>query len=669
MSSPPPKPKPKPKPKKPPPAGVVGPLFGWELLRLARRGQDARGRFILAVALFLVLTAFSLIWFRGTSPYDLFFGGSRSLTVQETATFGHSFSLTFVLGQLGILCLLTPAYAAGGIAEEKDKKTMVFLLVSGLTDREIVFGKFFGRTVFLLGILFAGLPILAITQLHGGVSPAFLGFSYLLTATTVILLSAASAAAAAQAETYRGGLFRAYGLTALVVLAGCGVGPYVSPFAVVFYLDMLEGPNPAWFLGLGFGFPALQLAVAALAVLLAMRAVRRLRTQMVRKSPKPPPWVRERYRDEDREKEWKAKQERKREEAVALEVAERRKRAEAAVVLELEADALPRRPRTGRPPGRHPPAVEGAAGGAGGPTARPTSPPARPAAPAEGGGAAGRPPPLGHRPPQGQEGLPRPGHARRQGLDAQAEGGRVRPVLLEGEAHHRHREDGRRRGDEGDDVPDRRGARPHRAGVPRPVVPGRDERQRRGPRVRPLAPAGGGRGGGVFAHLLQIGMAAAGTISRERQRLTLESLLTIPAPRRAILWPKWLVSLLRGWWWGAPAAAVIAIAFLTTDSAVAAVPAAAYLLAAVPFATSYGVWLSVRCTSVNRAVMWFLPVGGGLTLFPIGVCGWASDGTLWWLWAGLLFGVTWLLIAGAFVFWKLTVAAFDHESILGPGRK
>ncbi len=664
-------PKPKPKPtKKPPSAGLIGPLFSWELLRLARRGQDARGRFILAVALFAVLTVFSLIWFRGTSPYDLFFGGSRSLTVQETATFGHSFSLTFVLGQLGILCLLTPAYAAGGIAEEKDKKTMVFLLVSALTDREIVFGKFFGRTVFLLGILFAGLPILAITQLHGGVSPAFLGFSYLLTASTVILLSAASAAAAAQAETYRGGLFRAYGLTALVVLAGCGVGPYVSPFAVVFYLDMLEGPHYGWFLALGFGFPALQLVVAALGVLLAMRAVRRLRTQMVRKSPKPPPYVRERYRDEDREKEWKERQKLKRDEEIALEVAERRKRAEEAEVLELETDTTPEE------------------------TTNPDGTPKRLKARRVMKVAQLLPPP----PPPDPDPRPPAPKAEEPPKDP---------------AERRRWDTERRKSKKGYRDPAMHAAKDW---TPKPkigdtdpffwkekhttgTVKTEDDEAMKGMMyliggvlglivlvflglsfVAMLNGTGEGRGfarwllllaggAGVFAHLLQIGMAASGTISRERQRLTLESLLTIPAPRRAMLWPKWLVSLLRGWWWGAPAAVVIAIAFLTTDSAIVAVPAAAYLLAAVPFATSYGVWLSVRCTSVNRAVMWFLPIAGGLTLFPIGLCGWAADGTLWWLWASMLFGVTWLLIGGAFVFWKLTVTAFDHESILGPGRK
>jgi hypothetical protein len=113
---------------------------------------------------------------------------------------------------------------------------------------------------------------------------------------------------------------------------------------------------------------------------------------------------------------------------------------------------------------------------------------------------------------------------------------------------------------------------------------------------------------------------------------------------------------------------VVAVAFLTTEAAVAVVPAVVYLMAAVPFATTYGLWLSVRCTTVNRAVMWYLPAAGFLTFFPIAVCGWAT-GTLWWFWAALLFTVTCLLIAATWLFWTLTVKAFDHETILGPGRK
>ena len=89
-------------------AGFIGPLFGWELIRLARRGHDMRGRFILASTLLLVLTAFTQLWFWGVSPSDVFLGTSQSLSIEESARFGRSFALTFVVTQLGVMMLLTP---------------------------------------------------------------------------------------------------------------------------------------------------------------------------------------------------------------------------------------------------------------------------------------------------------------------------------------------------------------------------------------------------------------------------------------------------------------------------------------------------------------------------------------------------------------------------------
>jgi ABC-type transport system involved in multi-copper enzyme maturation permease subunit len=227
-----------------PRAGLIGPLFRWELVRLARRGQDARARFILAVALLFVLTVFTFAWFPNLTPSELFVGTSQVLPLAESARFGEQFALAFILAQLGVLVLLTPAYAAGGISEEKEKKTFVFLLVSDLTSREILLGKFLGRLAFVLGVMLAGLPVLAITQVYGGVSLKFLLVGYLITATTVTMLAAVSAAAACATDTFRGALFRGYGLAALHVLVGCGLHPILSPFGIIALLFGIEANAP-----------------------------------------------------------------------------------------------------------------------------------------------------------------------------------------------------------------------------------------------------------------------------------------------------------------------------------------------------------------------------------------------------------------------------------------
>jgi len=639
--------------KKPPRAGFIGPLFSWELFRLARRGQDARGRFILAFLLFLVLTGFSLVWFRNTSPSELFFGDSQILSIAETSAFGSSFSLTFLIAQLAILVLLTPAYAAGGLAEEKDRKTLVFLLVSDLTNREIVFGKFFGRVGFLLGILFAGLPILAITQLHGGVTIKFLLASYIITGTTVIFLAAISAACAATADTYRGALFRSYGLTAVVVLTGCGMGPPASPFGIIPVLAATEPSSPATFWTISVAYPLVELLFSAIAVWLAVRSVRNMRARLIRRSTKPPPWILDRYKRDDRDRE-------RREEAEQL-------RADQREAERLRRHALARNPAADVPlvlmPDDEPSA----------------NAPAEPAVVAR---------------------------AQRIPVAPVSARSKIRPrnevipkVLIPAEK----KTPKKRRNQRIDDFT-------HEQTFDRPKLGTTDpfywkERFTTGSlktedddamksmmylmggilgvvvlfilsiSLITVAANNGGSlsvvkwlllttgGTGVFVYLLQIGIAAGGAICRERQRLTLESLLTIPVSRSAILWPKWVVSLLRGWWWGAPSAVVMLFSLLATDVPVLLAPAVVYFLAMVPFATSYGLWLSIRCRNVNRAVMWFLPVAGFLVLFPVFLTSWA-EAKYFYLWASLLTTVTLALILGGWFFWKQSEKLFERETVL-----
>jgi hypothetical protein len=165
--------------------------------------------------------------------------------------------------------------------------------------------------------------------------------------------------------------------------------------------------------------------------------------------------------------------------------------------------------------------------------------------------------------------------------------------------------------------------------------------------------------GAFLMYLLTVGAAAAGSVVKERQRQTLESLLAIPVDRRAILGPKWRVSVGRGWWWGGPGLAVLPLAFLVSGAPAAALAAAAYVAAAVPFTASLGLWLSVRCRTLTRAVLWLLLAIGGLLLAP--VAGWTLVTDSGLIPAALL-AVAAVAIAGAaWLFWQLAVREFERE--------
>jgi ABC-type transport system involved in multi-copper enzyme maturation permease subunit len=110
---------------------------------------------------------------------------------------------------------------------------------------------------------------------------------------------------------------------------------------------------------------------------------------------------------------------------------------------------------------------------------------------------------------------------------------------------------------------------------------------------------------------LVAGLHAAGTVARERQQQTLDDLLTVPGRRRDILSAKWVGSLarVRGMALGALAFPLVAV--VAEGISVAAVlPLILLAGAVVACAASFGLWLSVRSRSVQRATgLWLLLVG------------------------------------------------------------
>src|SRR5262249_57528128 len=60
------------------------------------------------------------------------------------------------------------------------------LFTTHLSDREIVLGKLFGRLTHLGGVLLAGLPVLCILELWGGIGPVVIVAGFAVTALTLL---------------------------------------------------------------------------------------------------------------------------------------------------------------------------------------------------------------------------------------------------------------------------------------------------------------------------------------------------------------------------------------------------------------------------------------------------------------------------------------------------
>jgi ABC-type Na+ efflux pump permease subunit len=252
---------------------AFGPLVWWELARLARRGHAARSRVLVLYSLLLAVVGFAFVWSYWRNPAEpasLLRGAAGPMAPREMAEFAGTLALVLLETQLLFVAAVTPAYAAASVAEEKDRQTLPLLLTTALTDREIVWGKGVARAVFVLAAVAAGVPVLVLTLLLGGVDPGLLAAGYALTAGTVVLSAAIGMSAACHAPDGRSALVRAYGQSAALV----GGFVVLSPFVMLVFYHF--APEDAGLRAMsGFGYPVGQCVIAWALMIEATRGVRR----------------------------------------------------------------------------------------------------------------------------------------------------------------------------------------------------------------------------------------------------------------------------------------------------------------------------------------------------------------------------------------------------------
>ena len=158
-----------------------------EVLRVGRKSRQIWFRLAYAIVLAFL---FCWIYFAWVS-----FRGSGQVQPRDLSRLAETYFGVYMVVQFILVCVLTPASVAGAVAEEKERRTLEFLLATDLRDREILFGKLATRVGSLLLFLAAGLPILTLMQFFGGIDPdqVIAGFA----ATVLVVLSLAALGMAA----------------------------------------------------------------------------------------------------------------------------------------------------------------------------------------------------------------------------------------------------------------------------------------------------------------------------------------------------------------------------------------------------------------------------------------------------------------------------------------
>jgi ABC-type transport system involved in multi-copper enzyme maturation permease subunit len=163
---------------------LFGPVLFYDMVRSARRGRYILMRFLYAV---LLLGA---LWFVYTTTAQRYAG--QDLPPLEAARLAEAYFDFFMAIQLITVVLLTPAYVAGAIADEKVRKTLEFLLATDLRSREILLSKLCSRLANLAVFLLTGLPILSFMQFLGGIDPNLVVSGFVATGLTALGLAGVS---------------------------------------------------------------------------------------------------------------------------------------------------------------------------------------------------------------------------------------------------------------------------------------------------------------------------------------------------------------------------------------------------------------------------------------------------------------------------------------------
>ncbi|HLJ91624.1 MAG TPA: ABC transporter permease subunit [Gemmataceae bacterium] len=218
---------------------LFGPVLFYDAIRTGRRSRYIVLRCLYATAFLLVLywTYTSFVNSMPRRWNAMANGPNPTVRQSEAAALAASFFYTFMKVQFLALIFFTPAYAAGAIAEEKERKTMEFLLATDLHSREIVLSKLVSRIGSLMLLVLTGLPILGFLQLMGGVDPNLVLAGFTVTGLSMISLASVSILASVYARKQRTAIVISY----LFLLGYLSVAawasqtpPLTGPVAVAF---------------------------------------------------------------------------------------------------------------------------------------------------------------------------------------------------------------------------------------------------------------------------------------------------------------------------------------------------------------------------------------------------------------------------------------------------
>lgn len=183
---------------------LIGPVFTRELVLAPRRT-----RFFLARAGY-VGALLLLVW----TAWLVLTGTQVVRDIGDLARFGNALFQIIAPLQVALAIFFPALLGAAAVAQEKDRRTMVLLLLTKLRNNELVLGKLMASLLPVLVMLAAAWPLFMLAALLGGVSYGQILRAFCVTLATVVVCGSLGSTIA----LWREKTFQALALTVLLLV-------------------------------------------------------------------------------------------------------------------------------------------------------------------------------------------------------------------------------------------------------------------------------------------------------------------------------------------------------------------------------------------------------------------------------------------------------------------
>jgi ABC-type transport system involved in multi-copper enzyme maturation permease subunit len=205
------------------------------------RGRMRGGRAFIILTLYLLVTGgiISLIYL------GIYLSSLNSMSVGPDLRRSVGKAMFFAVAgmELMMICFIAPALTAGSIAAERERQTYDLLRTTLLSARSLVFGKLVSSLGYIWLLLFAGLPLLSLAYLFGGISIEEVAIAILMMLVTSLFFSAMGLFYSSFMKRTLGPTVLSYA-TALVIVFGL---PMLILMILLLYSSFGYNPGqPSW---------------------------------------------------------------------------------------------------------------------------------------------------------------------------------------------------------------------------------------------------------------------------------------------------------------------------------------------------------------------------------------------------------------------------------------